>query len=60
VDTHATVHCAAAIDITGRLIGTAEFPATQTGYQRLSRWLRSHGQLQAVGVEGTGAWPAVA
>jgi transposase len=58
VDTHAAVHCAAAIDTTGRLIGTAEFPATETGYQRLSRWLRSHGQLQAVGVEGTGAYGA--
>jgi transposase len=61
VDTHAAIHCAAAIDTTGRLIGTADL-ATETGYQRLSRWLRSHGRLQAVGLEGSGAygaaWPA--
>jgi len=51
VDTHAANHCAAAIDTTGRLHGVAEFPATDVGYRRLASWLRSHGELQAVGVE---------
>ena len=58
VDTHAATHCACAIDTTGRLIGIAEFPATSTGYAQLTRWLRSHGPLNAVGVEGTGAYGA--
>lgn len=58
VDTHAAVHCAAAIDTTGRLLGVAEFPASEVGYRGLLRWLRSHGQLQGVGVEGTGAYGA--
>jgi len=58
VDTHAATHCAAAIDTTGRLHGVAEFPATDAGYKRLVAWLRSHGELQAVGVEGTGAYGA--
>jgi transposase len=58
VDTHAASHCAAAIDTTGRLHGVAEFPASNTGYIRLVAWLRSHGELQAVGVEGTGAYGA--
>ena len=58
VDTHAATHCAAAIDATGRLLGIAEFPATDVGYGRLTRWLRSHGQLRSVGVEGTGAYGA--
>jgi transposase len=58
VDTHAANHCAAAIDTTGRLLGIVEFPATDAGYTRLTRWLRSHGQLSSVGVEGTGAYGA--
>lgn len=58
VDTHAATHCAAAIDTTGRLLGIAEFPATNAGYAQLTRWLRSHGLVQAVGVEGTGAYGA--
>jgi transposase len=58
VDTHAAVHCVAAIDSTGRLLGIAEFPANDTGYGQLTRWLRSHGQLRSVGVEGTGAYGA--
>lgn len=58
VDTHTAIHCAAAIDTAGRLIGIAEFPASDTGYTRLTRWLRSHGQVVSVGVEGTGAYGA--
>lgn len=58
VDTHAATHCAAAIDTTGRLLGVAEFPATNAGYAQLTRWLRSHGPISAVGVEGTGAYGA--
>jgi len=58
VDTHAATHCAAAIDTAGRLLGVAEFAATDAGYKQLSRWLRSHGHIHAVGVEGTGAYGA--
>jgi len=58
VDTHAATHCAAAIDATGRLLGVAEFPANDAGYARLTQWLRSHGELRTVGVEGTGAYGA--
>jgi transposase len=58
VDTHAAVHCAAAIDTTGRLLGVGEFPATEAGYRRLHQWLRSHGEILAIGVEGTGAYGA--
>lgn len=39
-------------------MGTEEFPATPTGYRDLLAWLRGHGELIAVGVEGTGAWGA--
>ncbi len=58
VDTHAATHCAAAIDTSGRLLGVEEFSASDVGYRRLARWLRSHGELDAVGIEGTGAYGA--
>lgn len=58
VDTHKDVHVAAVIDVVGRLLASESFPATRHGYRRLLCWLRSHGQLVAVGVEGTGSWGA--
>jgi transposase len=58
VDTHKDVHVAAALDDTGRLLATESFPTTTVGYRRLWRWLGSHGEVVAVGVEGTGAWGA--
>ncbi len=58
VDTHADVHVAAAVDSIGRQLGTAEFLTTPRGHRDLLLWLRSHGDLETVGVEGTGAWGA--
>jgi transposase len=55
VDTHSAVHCAAAVDTMGRLLGVAEYPASADGYERLLNWLRRQGAVQRVGVEGTGA-----
>src|SRR5439155_10879613 len=58
VDTHKEVHVAAVIDDLGRILATAEFPATRHGYRRLLAWLGSFGELVAVGVEGCGSWGA--
>lgn len=58
VDTHAATHCAAAVDANGALLGTSEFAATPSGYRQLLSWLRSHGRLLKVGVEGTGSYGA--
>lgn len=58
VDTHKDVHVAAALDQLGRLLGTESFPTTRRGYHQLLEWLRSHGELVAVGVEGCGSWGA--
>ena len=58
VDTHKDVHVAAMVDDTGRLLATGSFPTTTLGYRQLWRWMRSHGDVVAVGVEGTGAWGA--
>ena len=58
VDTHADEHVCAAVDGVGRILGTAAFPATTAGYRQLLRWLRRHGQLVRVGIEGTGSYGA--
>ena len=58
VDTHRDNHVAAAVDSAGRLLGTASFPATGTGYGELLAWLASWGRLARVGVEGTGSYGA--
>jgi transposase len=58
VDTHGRTHHAAVIDELGRHLADREFPATTAGYQRLHAFLAAHGHLQAVGVEGTGAYGA--
>jgi len=58
VDTHGRTHHAAVIDALGRHLADREFPATGAGYRNLEAWLRSHGIVAAVGVEGTGAYGA--
>jgi transposase len=60
VDTHQQTHHAAAIDSTGRLLGTAQFPANRAGYEALWRWARraSAAGVAAVGVESTGSYGA--
>jgi transposase len=56
VDTHGEIHVAAAVDEAGRILGTESFPATLAGYGALHAWLRRHGQLLRIGVEGTGSY----
>jgi transposase len=58
VDTHLDTHTAAVIDPVGRVLGTEQFPATAAGYAALLVWMRGHGCLSRVGVEGTGAYGA--
>ncbi|AEA29044.1 transposase IS116/IS110/IS902 family protein (plasmid) [Pseudonocardia dioxanivorans CB1190] len=58
VDTHRDTHHAAVIDAVGRRLDDAQFPATARGYEQLLTWMRSHGELTRVGVEGTGSYGA--
>jgi transposase len=59
VDTHDDVHVAAVCDTTtSRLLGTASFPTTTTGYTGLLTWVSEHGTLDRIGVESTGSWGA--
>jgi transposase len=58
VDTHGLTHHAAVLDEQGRLLADAEFTADTVGYRRLTAWLRRHGNVVKVGVEGTGSYGA--
>lgn len=58
VDTHLDTHTAAALDGLGRLLGHATFPATPKGFRSLLAWLQQHGQVDSIGVEGTGSYGA--
>jgi len=58
VDTHKHTHYGAVIDQHGRLLGHQQFPATDAGYQALLSWMRTHGSLEAIGVESTGSFGA--
>ncbi len=55
VDTHVDVHVAAVVDHLGGVLGVEPFDTTEAGCQRLIGWLRSHGTVELVGVEGTGS-----
>lgn len=55
-DTHADTIQVAAITITGVLAGDREFPTTRAGYAAAIRFLRSLGQVQRIGVEGTASY----
>ena len=56
VDTYLDTHVAAALDPLGRLVGTESFDADAAGYKALLSWLEEFGQLDKVGVEGTGSY----
>lgn len=56
VDTHADVHVAAVVNHLGGVLGVESFTTTSHGYRQLVSWLRSHGELVMVGVEGTGSY----
>lgn len=58
VDTHKELHGAAVIDPTETVLGTRSFPTTRQGYRQMLTWIRSHGDLVRVGIEGTGSYGA--
>ena len=58
VDTHLDVHVAAALDERGGLLGVEMFATTPAGYQQLVSWLQNFGDVEVVGVEGTGSYGA--
>ena len=58
VDTHRDINVAAVIDSNGGLLGVESFPTTPTGHRQAHAWMNSFGELERVGIEGTGAYGA--
>ncbi len=58
VDTHLDVHVAAVVTAVGGVLGTEQFAAAAAGYgyRHLLNWMRTFGQLDRVGVEGSGTY----
>lgn len=58
VDTHLDVHVAAALTELGGVLATSSFPTTPAGHRALLAWLESFGEVDRIGVEGTGSYGA--
>ena len=58
VDTHSDVHVVAVVDQVGGVLGIETFDTTATGCRQLLAWLRGHGEVNLVSVEGTGSYGA--
>jgi transposase len=58
VDTHQDTHTAAALDGSGTVLGSRQFPATAAGYAALLAWLTGLGTVIRVGIEGTSSYGA--
>ncbi|MDP9821955.1 transposase [Nocardioides massiliensis] len=58
VDTHADTIHVAAIDPLGRDLGDAEFATTPDGYRDAIAFLRSFGEPEVIGIEGTSSYGA--
>lgn len=56
VDTHRDFHVVAALDWLGRLHDVIEVPNSPAGHAQAVQWLASIGQIDQVGVEGTGSY----
>jgi transposase len=58
IDTHLDAHVAAVVDVNGGVLGVESFPTTTAGFVELHDWLVGFGEMERVGVEGTGAYGA--
>lgn len=58
VDTHKDTHHVAILDHVGRPVADREFRADGRGYAQIIAFLREHGDVDRVGVEGTGSYGA--
>lgn len=58
VDTHLDVNVAAVLDRIGGLLGVESFPTSTEGNRQLLEWMAGFGELERVGVEGTGSYGA--
>lgn len=58
VDTHKDLHVAAVVDQAGKILGAESFPNDARGFRQLAAWMARHGELDRVGIEGTGSYGA--
>ena len=58
IDTHLDAHVAAVVDVNGGVLAVESFAATTAGFAELRDWLVGFGEMERVGVEGTGAYGA--
>lgn len=58
IDTHKNTHHVAIVDHLGRPIADHQFQATGRGYTQVIDFFHAHGQVDRVGVEGTGSYGA--
>lgn len=58
VDTHKDVHVAAVVDDVGRILGVESFSNDTKGFRRLHTWMARQGEIDRVGIEGTGSYGA--
>lgn len=59
VDTHKDTHHVAVLNAaTGAGLGDMRVPATPAGYDQLHDFVRSHGRIRMIGIEGTGSYGA--
>jgi transposase len=50
------VNVAAVLDRIGGLVGVESFPTSVEGNRQLLEWMAGFGQVERVGVEGTGSY----
>jgi transposase len=58
VDTHRDTHVLAVLDAIGGLLGVESFTADAAGYRTALQWMQNFGEIDRVGIEGTGAYGA--
>jgi transposase len=58
VDTHLDEHVAVALDHLGRRLDSLSIPTTEAGYAKFLRWAKGLGELERVGIEGSGSFGA--
>jgi transposase len=58
IDTHLDAHVAAVVDVNGGVLAVESFPTTTAGFAELHDGLVGFGEMERVGVEGTGAYGA--
>ncbi|HGL5836602.1 TPA: IS110 family transposase [Serratia marcescens] len=58
VDTHKDIHVGAVVDEHDRVMGSAFFSTTRSGYQQMLKWMNNFGVVSRVGVECTGTYGA--